>query len=843
MMFLTLMGVSGMMANGCAHTPGAKPGTEAPSNDPKQTLLKKLGIVSDGAQPDGSEVQFGEGMTEDEAIENAKALVSMLLEGDLNYTIFTLEQSGKWTACVRGKPVMTAEELTEKLLKEAGVEGMGEQPGGVEVQQGEGSTATGAIKNTIAIIQMLHDDQKEWDFHVKSAQLTDGTWIAVVIARPSARVFAENMLAKHFSEAKDFGDQPDGSRVSWGSGKDKKEAEENAKTMSFLMGEEEDVFSFSSRSEQMPDSRWIVVIKGEKGENVEQEFEPPKDPDIMDDMLAMTKEISESSKQVEQMGDEMIDDVRELATDLPDLAEMEIEEQQLLQGEEALVKKYIGFIKRANPLGRVNSPENQKRLAKMLVEKQYIQGTDVIFDFWELKNDHAIAVTLNGKRQEPGKGKNWQEAYENCLKNAETNELDGQRAVKMDAAIRTANKVRLPKTIKNRGIVRLWLARTLLDKGFPEGTDVDIEIDSYEDHERGFMASEAYVTTNGKRYEKGAGLVENFAFHDALGQVKPNDLSPEGVSRYHEMLKKLKKFRMPKELQKPIYKKWLARILIDTNKEFDPEMTIDIEEKTNEETKAKRYKISLNIPGIIDAHAANRTIHGAFAEIRIALGDESSIFETSQPETKPLTVNTNGSHETITRSRQAGEADLMELANEQGLADLWLYMRHYNGEERFHECGEDETREKTDFNIMALEKVTPENKIGQLTLYKQHPIDPTGTLDKSQMLSRQDLMNFLFVLEMVKDKNYQLADRMDFRVAVSSGIHRIKFHPQILKNKKLMILAVHKISQLHEVWLRPYDEDFDYEQRRRSEFAKTNAAFAKKFSSRLMEITFEPAGK
>jgi len=209
-LFLIFMGVSGMAANGCACSPDIKPDTEAPNKDPKQSLLKTVGALSYGAQPDGSEVQFGEGATEEEAIKNGKTLVSILLKGDLDFTFTTAEQSGKWLACVRGKPVMTAGELTKKLLRKADMKELGEQPGSVEVQKGEGATKAEATDNAKTLIQMLHDDAEERDYSVQAEPLADGTWIAVVTARPSSKAFAMAMLKKHFSEAKDFGDQPGG---------------------------------------------------------------------------------------------------------------------------------------------------------------------------------------------------------------------------------------------------------------------------------------------------------------------------------------------------------------------------------------------------------------------------------------------------------------------------------------------------------------------------------------------------------------------------------------------------------------------------------------------------------
>ncbi|MBN2096562.1 hypothetical protein JW752_04185 [Candidatus Peregrinibacteria bacterium] len=846
MLLATLVG-GGMLAESCAHA-SKGPGIESPDNDPKRALLKKLGVNSDGAQTDDSEVQFGEGATAEEAEENAKAIIKMLVEGPLEYETIFLKLSDHFVACVRGKAILDAKGLTKKLLKQAGVNGLGEQPGGVEVQKGEGATQTEATDNAMALIQMLRNDTDERDCNVQAEPLADGTWIAIITARPSAKNFAQKMLTKYFSEAKDFGDQSDGSRVSWGVGKDKKEAEENAKTMSFLMGKEGDAFSFSTRSEQMPDGRWVVVINGEKQEGVEKEFETPKDPELIDDVLAMVKEINKDSEELEKMSEEMFSDVKDIAKEYPDLAEMEIEEKQLLQAEEKSIKDGLEHLRRANPLKgtELDTPDNLRKLAETCLKKGYFGGTQLSLQKFEVDKKYKIIFTLNGRRQGIGKGNNWQEAFESALKGIRPNELDNERFVGWERRVGEVRKVKIPKDI-NRYLAQEWLGRMLLDKGFPKGADVDIEINSYPDFKENKLIFEVWLTVNGKRYEKGGDLSGSLAFHDALEQVGPNDLSPEGFQKYQEMLKKLKKFRMPKELQKPIYKKWLARALVDVGQEFDPEMTVNIEKKTDEETE--KYYVTIDIPGTTHIGRNGKTPHDAFAGAAEGIREYDEATKAhreddqAKPNIKPLNVYTEGAHESIAKSRQAGEADLLKLANKQGFSDFWLYTRHYNGQEFFHECGENETQEKTDFDIMALEKVAPKNKIGQATLYKQHPIDRTSTLDKSQMLSEQDLMSFLFVLEMMKDRNPQLAERMDFRVAVSSGIYRVKFHPEILNHKNLMTLVIHRIRQLHEAWLRPQDEGFDYEQRRRSDFAKTNTAFAKKFSSRLMEITFEPAAK
>ncbi|MBN2096560.1 AgmX/PglI C-terminal domain-containing protein [Candidatus Peregrinibacteria bacterium] len=75
------------------------------ASEVKASLLKDVKVKKDGAQPDGSEVQFGEGKTEKEAAENAKALVDMLKDGEnLEYTTYTGKlPDGTYVAIVKGK--------------------------------------------------------------------------------------------------------------------------------------------------------------------------------------------------------------------------------------------------------------------------------------------------------------------------------------------------------------------------------------------------------------------------------------------------------------------------------------------------------------------------------------------------------------------------------------------------------------------------------------------------------------------------------------------------------------------------------------------------------------------
>lgn len=88
---------------GCATTPQVKPNAEAQDANPEKTLLRAIQAAEDGAQPDGSEVQFGEGATIKEAADNAKALIDMLLEGkSLTYITHNERVGNKWIAVVRG---------------------------------------------------------------------------------------------------------------------------------------------------------------------------------------------------------------------------------------------------------------------------------------------------------------------------------------------------------------------------------------------------------------------------------------------------------------------------------------------------------------------------------------------------------------------------------------------------------------------------------------------------------------------------------------------------------------------------------------------------------------------
>ncbi|MBU1017642.1 hypothetical protein KKA33_01285 [Patescibacteria group bacterium] len=178
---------------GCATTPQVKPNAEAQDANPEKTLLRAIQAAEDGAQPDGSEVQFGEGATKEEAIANAEALVEMLLEGNLVFESHSFPLPDKrFLAVVRGKAEKKTgpdpEIIKERLLAQLNVKKDGAQPDGSEVQFGEGATIKEAADNAKALIDMLLEGKSLT--YITHNERVGNKWIAVVrgvIKKPQAR--------------------------------------------------------------------------------------------------------------------------------------------------------------------------------------------------------------------------------------------------------------------------------------------------------------------------------------------------------------------------------------------------------------------------------------------------------------------------------------------------------------------------------------------------------------------------------------------------------------------------------------------------------------------------------
>ncbi len=868
----TLVG-GGMLMESCATAQGNRPDSmSADENDPEASLLRQFGTAEEGKQPDGSYIKVSTSKKKSSAIKKAKKFIRIRLkaekEDDISFdTKFSPSPlaGGKWMVCVKGK--LAEVDLEEQLLSEFDAEKEGNQDDGSYIKVSTSKKKRSAEKKAKKFIRIRlkakKGDDISFDTKFSTSQLPDGKWIAVVrgefaeaaLARGKEKEEIEKefwmdaeQFAKKMADVEKFGIQDDDSIVLHGVSKTAEEVEKMSAQLegmaNKLASKLKLTFNYTFQTEQMKDGseRWVTILRSDEG--IPEPIKPEKEVEIEDE------EEVDLDKIREQLQDE-IDRMDGKPKKSPEVIEGEVEEAQLLQREEKSVEDYLKLLKgRNNPLRKseLDTPINRHLLAQTFLKKGYPAGTQIIIQKMKQGDKHLFVFTLNGRPQGIGKGKNLKEAFESALQTIEPNELDDKRSEECKKRLKETRRIKIPKDITPT-LAREWLARMFLDKEFPKGTDVEVEIDSRLNKAEDGLLFTVNLTINGKRYGKGEGMGGNLAFQDALEQVETNDMTPEGLEKYKEMLKKLKKFKMPKELRKPIYKKWLARTLADSGYEFDPDMTITVEKETDNDPVL--FHITMVIPEFMSIETREKSAHEAFAsmtdkrcaenveEVR-AYQEGGLIVTVAKPETKPLSVNTNSKHEVIAKSRQVGEVDLINLANQEGVGDIWLYVRNYNGEERFHECGEDETREKTSFDMGVLDEVIPKNKIGQVTLYKQHPVDRDGKLDKSQMVNEQGLKGFLHVLELVKDRNPKLVEQMDLRIAVSSGIYRIKFHPQILKNEKLMALLIHRIHELHEVWLKPYHHDFNYEQRERSNFPKTNTEFAKRFSSRLMEIEFEP---
>lgn len=226
--------------------------------------------------------------------------------------------------------------------------------------------------------------------------------------------------------------------------------------------------------------------------------------------------------------------------------------------------------------------------------------------------------------------------------------------------------------------------------------------------------------------------------------------------------------------------------------------------------------------------------------------DESAIIPPphTEPAAEPkkpdsdtkLRVNTDAVHYKISKSREDGEKDLIELSETADKEEAWVFIKDSNGDSVWHEVGYNEKTDSatTDLNMI---KSLPADT-AEISVYHHHPVEKIAFQDTSQTPSGKDAMGFLQGMQAVMVYNPELLNKIDFRVVTSSGVYVFKFKPGILTDQKLLDKVNRKINELDiERLLFPH---FDYRHRNRANFQKENAGFARRFSNGLMQITFIP---
>ncbi len=100
---------------------------------------------------------------------------------------------------------------------------------------------------------------------------------------------------------------------------------------------------------------------------------------------------------------------------------------------------------------------------------------------------------------------------------------------------------------------------------------------------------------------------------------------------------------------------------------------------------------------------------------------------------RTLEVDPSSEHQVITRSRESGERDLLQIARgESSLLEAWIYTKKSNGEEVWYEAGKNESRDSVELDGMVipssgLELSVP--KKGKYSLQESSQADFVGHSD------------------------------------------------------------------------------------------------------------------
>ncbi len=204
-----------------------------------------------------------------------------------------------------------------------------------------------------------------------------------------------------------------------------------------------------------------------------------------------------------------------------------------------------------------------------------------------------------------------------------------------------------------------------------------------------------------------------------------------------------------------------------------------------------------------------------------------------------LKINTKKRHYKIDKSRNSGENDLFGLCKTADKEEAWIFVKRKNGKETWNENGSNEQRGRASVDIKPMiEIVKGTSKITEISFYHHHPIETKAYNDTSQTPSSIDIINFIDTMEIIEKVNPELLDKLDFRIATSTGIYIIKLNPRILKNKRYMKRIINIANKL--MWERLTFPHFDYSRRNLDNYHTQNIKFAKRFISKLMNIRFIP---
>lgn len=206
-----------------------------------------------------------------------------------------------------------------------------------------------------------------------------------------------------------------------------------------------------------------------------------------------------------------------------------------------------------------------------------------------------------------------------------------------------------------------------------------------------------------------------------------------------------------------------------------------------------------------------------------------------------LQVNIGQPHYIIKKPRKTGETDLVKLCETAEKEEAWFFVKFKNGEESWHECGLEEKKETAKTGLIPLRKILErESDILEISHYHFHPVERKASNDNSQTPSGKDINAFTEIIFRLQEHPH-LLKKLDFRIATSNGVYTFKINHKIIHNKNLhkkLIKTAHDI--MRERMMFP---NFQYHKWHYYNFANENKRFAKSFSNRTMQITFNPVDK
>lgn len=191
-------------------------------------------------------------------------------------------------------------------------------------------------------------------------------------------------------------------------------------------------------------------------------------------------------------------------------------------------------------------------------------------------------------------------------------------------------------------------------------------------------------------------------------------------------------------------------------------------------------------------------------------------------------------HYYIERSRTIGEKDLVELAAiKNKYEEAWLFVHYKTGKEIWFEYGIFESQGQVDDQSFLEETINKirdgDWRINDVSCYHYHSA-ALGKTDSSQLPSDSDILASWSKLKFISENTKSLLDKVDFRVAVSTGVYIITFDKEILNNPKV----VDRLKKTH-LFSRAIEE-LDYNYSNKENFVKNNKKVCKEYNNWIYQV-------